>query len=94
MKRMNFFTDIIHIQLQVDCYFLPQCHAGTNLEQIELVTPGKIIRVKNMNTFEIEQENSVSQSGSPSWDTTLKQRGFEDAVHHFINVYKAIQSLL
>ena len=37
-----------------------------------------------MNTFEIEQENSVSQSGSPSWDTTLKQRGFEDAVHHFI----------
>ncbi|MDR4171260.1 Gfo/Idh/MocA family protein [Bacillus nitratireducens] len=59
-------------------------HAGTNLEQIELVTTGKIIRVKNMNTFEIEQENSVSQSGSPSWDTTLKQRGFEDAVHHFI----------
>lgn len=59
-------------------------HAGTNLEQIELVTAGKIIRVKNMNTFEIEQENSVSQSGSPSWETTLKQRGFEDAVHHFI----------
>lgn len=48
-------------------------HAGTNLEQIELVTAGKIIRVKNMNTFEIEQENSVSQSGSPSWETTLKQ---------------------
>jgi virulence factor len=41
-------------------------HAGTNLEQIELVTTGKIIRVKNMNTFEIEQESSVSQSGSPS----------------------------
>ena len=39
-------------------------HAGTNLEQIELVTAGKIIRVKNMNTFEVEQ-NSVSQSGSP-----------------------------
>lgn len=59
-------------------------HAGTNLEQIELVTTGKIIRVKNMNTFEVEQDNSVSQIGSPSWDTTLKQRGFEDAVHHFI----------
>lgn len=59
-------------------------HAGTNLEQIELVTTGKIIRVKNMNTFEVEQENAVSQIGSPSWDTTLKQRGFENAVHHFI----------
>ncbi|KFM99991.1 gfo/Idh/MocA family oxidoreductase [Bacillus clarus] len=59
-------------------------HAGTNLEQIELVTTGKIIRVKNMNTFEVEQNNRTSQSGSPSWETTLKQRGFEDAVHHFI----------
>ena len=38
-----------------------------------------------MNTFEIEAENSVSQSGSPSWETTLKRRGFEDAVHHFID---------
>ena len=38
-----------------------------------------------MNTFEVEQEKlHVSQIGSPSWDTTLKQRGFEDAVHHFI----------
>lgn len=26
----------------------------------------------NMNTFKVEQENSVSQSGSPSWETTLK----------------------
>lgn len=26
----------------------------------------------NMNTFEVEQENSVLQSGSPSWETTLK----------------------
>lgn len=41
-------------------------HAGTNLEQIELVTTGKIIRVKNMNTLEIEQDNHVTQSGSPS----------------------------
>ncbi|EJS73350.1 hypothetical protein ICY_00598 [Bacillus cereus BAG2X1-3] len=59
-------------------------HTGTNLEQIELVTTGKIIRIKNMNPFEIEQENSILQLGSPPWDTTLKQRGFEDVVHHFI----------
>lgn len=60
-------------------------HAGTNLEQIELVTTGKIIRVKNMNTLEVEQNNSVTQNGSPSWETTLKQRGFEGAVYHFID---------
>ncbi|EEM15118.1 oxidoreductase, Gfo/Idh/MocA [Bacillus pseudomycoides DSM 12442] len=60
-------------------------HAGTNLEQIELVTTGKIIRVKNMNLLEIEQDNRITQSGSPSWETTLKQRGFEDAVQHFID---------
>ncbi len=34
--------------------------------------------------MKLSRKNSISQSGSPSWDTTLKQRGFEDAVHHFI----------
>lgn len=58
--------------------------AGTNLEQIELVTDGAIIRVKNMNTMEIEKDNAISTTFSSSWETTLKQRGFDDAVHHFI----------
>nr|WP_090891679.1 Gfo/Idh/MocA family oxidoreductase [Evansella caseinilytica] len=58
--------------------------AGTNFEQIELVTDGAMIRVKNMNTTEFEKENAVSTTLSSSWDTTLKQRGFEDAVQHFI----------
>jgi virulence factor len=58
--------------------------AGTNLEQIELITDGAIIRVKNMNTTEIEEENAISTTVSSSWETTLKQRGFEDAVQHFI----------
>jgi len=58
--------------------------AGTNLEQIELVTDGAIIRVKNMNTTEIEEGNAISTTVSSSWETTLKQRGFEDAVQHFI----------
>lgn len=59
--------------------------AGTNLERLELLTEGKLLRVKNMNTLEIECNNSLSTSFSPSWDTTLKQRGFEDAVQHFID---------
>ncbi|WP_124053326.1 Gfo/Idh/MocA family protein [Priestia endophytica] len=58
--------------------------AGTNLEQIELVTDGAIIRVKNMNTMEVEEDNAISITFSSSWENTLKQRGFEDAVQHFI----------
>lgn len=59
--------------------------AGTNLERLELLTDGAILSVRNMNTLEITSNNSHSTSFSPSWDTTLKQRGFEDAVQHFIN---------
>ncbi|MFF2289477.1 Gfo/Idh/MocA family protein [Peribacillus butanolivorans] len=59
--------------------------AGTNLERLELLTDGAILSVRNMNTLEIASNNSHSTSFSPSWDTTLKQRGFEDAVQHFIN---------
>jgi virulence factor len=58
--------------------------AGTNLEQLELVADGAIIRVKNMNTTEIEKENAVTTTFSSSWETILKQRGFEDAVQHFM----------
>ncbi|WP_223587651.1 Gfo/Idh/MocA family protein [Neobacillus bataviensis] len=58
--------------------------AGTNLEQLELVADGAIIRVKNMNTTEIEEENAVTTTFSSSWETILKQRGFEDAVQHFM----------
>ncbi|MBD8521131.1 hypothetical protein IAI09_09735 [Lysinibacillus fusiformis] len=53
------------------------------MEQIEWVT-GAIIRVKNMNTTEIEEENAISTTIASSWETILKQRGFEDAVQHFI----------
>ena len=59
--------------------------AGTNLEKLELVTEGAIIRVKNMNTMETETNNQLSISAAPSWDTTLKQRGFEDCINHFID---------
>jgi virulence factor len=58
--------------------------AGTNSEQIELVTNGTIIRVKNMHTIETEQENTITASSPPSWETTLKQRGFEGSIYHFI----------
>lgn len=59
-------------------------HAGTNLEQLEMVSAGEIIRVKNMSLLEVERDDTVTQTLPPSWQTTLKQRGFEDAVLHFI----------
>ncbi|WP_439951028.1 Gfo/Idh/MocA family protein [Robertmurraya korlensis] len=60
-------------------------NAGTGLEQLELVTDGAIIRVKNMNMTEVEASDSISTSYPASWDSTLKQRGFEDAIYHFIH---------
>jgi virulence factor len=60
-------------------------NAGTGLEQLELVTNGAIIRVKNMNTTEVEAGDSITTSYPGSWDSTLKQRGFEDAIHHFVH---------
>lgn len=58
--------------------------AGTNLEQIELITEGAVYRVKNMNHFESEMNNQVTNSFSGSWETTLEQKGFAQAIVHFI----------
>lgn len=59
--------------------------AGTNLEQLEIVAENTIVRVKNMDTMEVEREGKVITNYSPSWDTIIKRRGFEDAIMHFIN---------
>lgn len=59
--------------------------AGTNLEQIELVGEDSIIRVKNLDTIEIEREGKLTISSASSWDSIIKRRGFEDAIMHFIN---------
>ena len=38
-----------------------------------------------MDTMEVEKDGKIITSTSPSWDTILKRRGFEDAIMHFIN---------
>lgn len=58
--------------------------AGSGLELLEAVGTGRIIRVKDLHTCEIEEQGVVSVSTSGSWDSLLKEKGFEDAVHHFI----------
>ncbi len=59
-------------------------NAGSNLEQLELFSDGIVIRVKNLHTMEIEQENAVTMKTPPSWETVGRQRGFENAINHFI----------
>ncbi|WP_337019809.1 Gfo/Idh/MocA family oxidoreductase [Oceanobacillus massiliensis] len=59
-------------------------HAGSNLEQLEMQTDGATIRIKNMRLTEIEQQQGRTSIEPSSWDSILKQRGFENAVDHFI----------
>lgn len=58
--------------------------AGTGLELLEIVDINKIVRVKNLHTFETEEEGELKISETGSWTNTLKNKGFVDAVHHFI----------
>jgi virulence factor len=58
--------------------------AGTNLEQLKVLTEGTLIRVKNLNLMETEQNGNLTIQAPPSWETTLKQKGFVDAVEHFV----------
>lgn len=70
-------------------------HAGSNLEQLTLYTDGSTIRVKNMQTKETEQNGELTIETASSWATILKQRGFEDAVNHFMmSVYKDEQPIV
>jgi virulence factor len=59
--------------------------AGTNLEQLEIVSDDSILRVKNLEVLETEENGTVQTKSSASWDSILKRRGFEGAVHHFID---------
>lgn len=59
--------------------------SGTNLELLEIVGENAIVRVKNMDTMEVEMEGKIITNSSPSWETIIKRRGFEDAIMHFMN---------
>lgn len=59
--------------------------AGTNIEQLKLLTDGALIRVNNLDVLEMEQDDKLTIQTAPSWDTILKQKGFVDAVEHFVD---------
>lgn len=84
-KHLIYAGHLFKSDLNIPIFTEMHRKAGTNLEKLELVTEGAIIRVKNMNTLEMESNNKLSISTPPSWDSTLKQRGFEDCINHFID---------
>jgi virulence factor len=59
--------------------------SGTNLERLEFITENSIIRVKNMDTMEIEKNDKIETNISQPWETLIKRKGFEDAILHFID---------
>lgn len=59
-------------------------NAGTGSELLEIVNMGKVIRVKNLHTFEVEENGELKITETGSWETTLKEKGFEGAINHFI----------
>lgn len=75
-----------HFSVPDGCTLSTAMHrnAGTSLEQLEIVAAGEIIRVKNMSLLEVERDDTITTTLPPAWQTILKQRGFEDAVHHFV----------
>ncbi|WP_186579306.1 Gfo/Idh/MocA family protein [Aquibacillus kalidii] len=60
-------------------------HAGTDLERLEIITEGSLIRVVNMNSLEVENKQKKGIETPGSWESILKTRGFEDCVQHFID---------
>ncbi|MGL6106988.1 Gfo/Idh/MocA family protein [Romboutsia sp.] len=59
--------------------------SGTKLEEIEILSKGKIQRVKNLNVLEIEEAGNLTTTSSGAWVNILKQKGFEDIINHFID---------
>ncbi|WP_145573212.1 Gfo/Idh/MocA family protein [Yersinia alsatica] len=59
-------------------------HAGTQRESVQAVSPGACYQITDMRQWQQESEGQVISLPTPGWQTTLEQRGFSGAVHHFI----------
>ncbi|WP_411704821.1 Gfo/Idh/MocA family protein [Edaphovirga cremea] len=58
--------------------------AGSQRESVHAVCDRALYQITDMRQWQQEKECIVSELPSPSWQTTLAQRGFEGAIHHFI----------
>lgn len=59
--------------------------AGSSREIIQAVTAGAVYQLADMKQWQEEKNDQLIQLPIASWQTTLAQRGFEGAIHHFIN---------
>jgi len=59
--------------------------AGSSRENVQAVTQGAVYQLTDMKQWQEEKNDVLSQLPVASWQTTLAQRGFEGAIHHFID---------
>ncbi|WP_447886851.1 Gfo/Idh/MocA family protein [Serratia fonticola] len=58
--------------------------AGSQRESVQAVTNGAVYQLNDMRQWLREDPQGVLEQPAPGWQTTLEQRGFAGAVHHFI----------
>ncbi|WP_370295106.1 Gfo/Idh/MocA family protein [Rossellomorea marisflavi] len=87
---INESNELVHAKHTFQSSLGMQCstgmhrRAGTQRETLEIISDGRILTVSDMNVLEVEEGGRRMVTKPSSWDTILKQRGFEDAVMHFI----------
>lgn len=58
--------------------------AGSQMERVMAVDDGAVYQLSDMRDWQQEQAGIVTIDPIPGWQTTLEQRGFVGAAHHFI----------
>ena len=58
--------------------------AGSQRESVQAVTTGAVYQLNDMRQWLREDQQGTVEKPAPGWQTTLEQRGFSGAVHHFI----------
>lgn len=58
--------------------------AGSQRESVQAVTEGRVYQLNDMRQWLREDSQGVLEQPAPGWQTTLAQRGFDGAIHHFI----------
>lgn len=58
--------------------------AGSQRETVTAVDDGAIYQVTDMRDWQCESAGRLSKEPVPGWQSTLEQRGFVGAAHHFI----------
>lgn len=58
--------------------------AGSQAESVQAVDTGWVYRINDMRDWQQESQGQIIVDPIPGWQSTLEQRGFAGAAHHFI----------